>query len=144
MEKPGNAADNPRHTAGGGIGFVRQISAQYHGIEPADDADVLSVNLVIVLGGFTLLRNIFGNRHTFVWKWSIPATGVLIMISDFSYFYGVSQPDAPISMISLVRRCSCAVSFFLGAMIFRDKNIKEKSAALILLLAGAAILALAK
>lgn len=103
-----------------------------------------SINLVLVLGSFTLLRNIFGNRHRFIWKWTIPVTGMLITISDFSYFYGVSQPDAPISMISLVRRCSCVVSFFLGALIFRDKNIKEKALALILLLGGAALLALAK
>jgi drug/metabolite transporter (DMT)-like permease len=52
--------------------------------------------------------------------------------------------DAPISMISLLRRCSCVVTFFVGALIFHDRNVKRKAAALVLLLAGAAMLALLK
>jgi transporter family protein len=103
-----------------------------------------SLDLVVILGAAWGIRTLFRHRHPFVWKWSIPATGILLIIADYSYFYALSQDGAPISMISLVRRCSCAVSFFLGAAIFRDKNIKSKSAALILLLAGAAMLALAK
>ena len=67
-----------------------------------------------------------------------------IPVADYSYFYALACEEAPISMISLVRRCSCAVSFFLGAAIFRDKNIKSKALALLLLLLGAALLALAK
>jgi len=47
-------------------------------------------------------------------------------------------------MISLLRRCSCVVTFVVGAVIFHDRNMKRKAAALVLLLAGAAILALAK
>jgi drug/metabolite transporter (DMT)-like permease len=36
------------------------------------------------------------------------------------------------------------VTFFLGALIFHDRNLKRKTAALLLLLTGAAILAFAK
>lgn len=101
-----------------------------------------SLDLVILLGAAWGIRNCFGHAHPFVWKWSIPATGILLILADYSYFYAVSQADAPISMISLVRRCSCAVSFFIGAVLFKDRNLKEKTLALILLLAGAALLAL--
>lgn len=103
-----------------------------------------SLDLVVLLGTAWVVRKCFGHQHHFVWKWSIPATGILLIIADYSYFYAVSTVDAPISMISLVRRCSCAVSFFIGAMIFRDKNIAGKSWALLLLLAGVALLALAR
>ncbi|MBE6355590.1 MAG: DMT family transporter [Lentisphaerae bacterium] len=103
-----------------------------------------SLDLVILLGAAWGIRACFGHRHKFNWKWSIPATGILLIIADYCYFYAVSQPEAPISMISLVRRCSCVVSFFIGAMIFRDKNIRKKSWALLLLILGAALLALAK
>lgn len=99
------------------------------------------INLVLVMGVFTLIRNFFGQRRQFYWKWTIFMTAVLITLSDFCYFFGVSQPRAPISMISIVRRCSCAVTFILGALIFRDKNIREKALALILLLTGAVLLA---
>ena len=101
-----------------------------------------SLDLVIMLGAAWGIRCCFGKSHPFVWKWSIPATGILLIIADYCYFYALSLTDAPISMISLVRRCSCVVSFFIGAMIFKDKNLKEKTWALILLLAGAAMLAL--
>lgn len=102
-----------------------------------------SLDLVLLLGTAWWIRTLFGRKHPFIWKWSIPATGILLIISDYSYFFAVSQADAPISIISLLRRCSCVVSFFIGAWIFRDKNMKSKIWALLLLLAGAALLALA-
>lgn len=103
-----------------------------------------SLDLVIVLGLAWGLRHCFGHRHPFVWRWSIPATGILLIIADFCYFQAVGMAGAPISMISLLRRCSCVVTFFLGALIFHDRNLKRKTAALLLLLTGAAILAFAK
>ncbi|MBO7327918.1 MAG: EamA family transporter [Lentisphaeria bacterium] len=102
-----------------------------------------SIDLVFLLGTVWAIRQFFGHRHPFVWKWSIPATGILLIISDYTYFFAVSLSDAPISMISLVRRCSCVVSFFIGAWIFHDKNLKSKSWILLLLLAGTTLLALA-
>ena len=103
-----------------------------------------SLGLVAVLGAAWGIRSCFGSRHEFVWKWSIPVTGILLIIADFCYFHAVSMADAPISMISLLRRCSCVVTFFVGALIFHDRNVKRKAAALVLLLAGAAMLALLK
>ena len=103
-----------------------------------------SLGLVVVLGAAWGIRSCFGERRNFVWKWSIPVTGILLIIADFCYFHAVSMTDAPISMISLLRRCSCVVTFVVGAVIFHDRNMKRKAAALVLLLAGAAILALAK
>ena len=103
-----------------------------------------SLDLVVMLGGAWGIRSCFGHRRRFIWKWSIPATGILLVMADYVYFFAVSMDGAPISMISLVRRCSCVVSFFVGAMLFHDKNIRQKSWALLLLLIGAALLALAK
>jgi transporter family protein len=103
-----------------------------------------SLDLVILLGAAWGIRKLFGHPHPFTWKWSIPATGILLIIADYCYFFAVSQDGAPISMISLVRRCSCAVSFFIGAMIFHDRNITRKTWALLLLIIGAALLAMAK
>jgi transporter family protein len=103
-----------------------------------------SLYLVVFLGAAWGIRTLFGHHHPFQWRWSIPVTGILLILADFCYFNAVSVPDAPISMISLLRRCSCVVTFVLGVKIFRDVNVKRKAAALVLLLAGAAILALAK
>ncbi len=103
-----------------------------------------SLYLVIFLGAAWAVAGFSGQKHRFVWRWSIPATGILLVLADFVYFYAVSMPEAPISMISLLRRCSCVVTFFLGAKIFHDVNIKRKTFALLLLVIGAALLALAK
>lgn len=103
-----------------------------------------SLDLVLILGAALTLRTLFGHKHPFVWKWTIPATGILLIVADYCHFFSLSLPEAPISMISLVRRCSCVVSFFVGALIFRDRNLGSKTWALLLLLTGAALLALAK
>jgi multidrug transporter EmrE-like cation transporter len=41
-----------------------------------------------------------------------------------------------------MRRSNCIVSFTLGVWIFKDQNIKRKAFALLLILAGVALLAL--
>ncbi len=104
-----------------------------------------SLDMVVFLGAAWGVRSCFGHHHPFVWRWSIPVTGILLILADFCYFHAVSVPDAPISMISLLRRCgSCVITFGLGVKIFRDINVKRKAAALVLLIAGAVLLALAK
>ena len=102
-----------------------------------------AVDLVATLGAAWAVRRRFGRRRPLIWKWSIPATGILLILSDFCYFHAVSQPGAPISMISMLRRCSCVVTFFVGARIFHDVNLKRKTVALALLIGGAVVLALA-
>lgn len=104
-----------------------------------------SVDLVFILGTAFLIRDLFfGQKHRFVWRWSILFTGVLLILADYLYFYAVSLPDIHISILSLVRRCSCVVTFAVGVYYFRDANIKRKAIALALILSGVFILALTK
>ena len=105
-----------------------------------------SLNLVIVLGANYLLRKLFKSphQHCFHWHWSIAATGILLIAADFCYFYAVSLPDIHISVVSLLRRSNCIVSFALGVMVFREKHLGKKFAAMLLILLGVALLALNK
>ena len=104
-----------------------------------------SVDLVLILGTAYLLKQRFGHgTREFHWRWSIPATGVLLIIADWLYFYALSLPETQISILSLLRRCSCVVTFAAGCFYFRDKNVKIKAAALAAILAGVVLLALAK
>ena len=104
-----------------------------------------SVDLVFILGAACLVRaKCFGKKHKFVWRWTIPLTGVLLILADFLYFHAVGMPDIKISIVSLVRRCSCIVSFMAGAWYFRDVHVKKKACALALILLGVVILALEK
>jgi len=104
-----------------------------------------SVDLVVILGAGCLVRSLcFGKKHKFIWRWTIPLTGILLIAADFLYFYALNLPDIRISLVSLVRRCSCIVSFTAGAWYFRDVHVKKKACALALILLGVVILALAK
>ena len=104
-----------------------------------------ALNLV-VLFSLTLLivRATRRDRCRFEWRWSIPVTGMLLILSDFLYFYALSLPDVHISVLSLFRRCSCVITFIVGAYVFHDINMRRKAYALLVILAGAVIIALNK
>lgn len=104
-----------------------------------------SVDLVLVLGAAYLIRKfIFKQGVSFEWRWTIPVTGILLIAADYLYFYAVSLPEIHISILSLVRRCSCVVTFAFGVWYFKDLNVRRKIYALALILLGVAILGLAK
>ena len=65
-------------------------------------------------------------------------------MADWLYFYALSLPDTQVSILSLLRRCSCVVTFTAGCACFHDRNVKVKAAALAAILAGVVLLALAK
>ncbi|OQA77030.1 MAG: EamA-like transporter family protein [Lentisphaerae bacterium ADurb.Bin242] len=104
-----------------------------------------SIDLVFILGAAFLVRSLFfGQKRRFEWRWSIVFTGILLILADYLYFYAVSLPDIHISILSLVRRCSCIVTFGVGVYYFRDAHIKRKAVALVLILSGVFLLALAR
>ena len=70
------------------------------------------------------------------WHWSIVLISVFLSAADFVYFYALSQPEAMISIVSMVRRGSVIVSFLFGAAVFREKNLKGKVVDLLLVLLG--------
>lgn len=104
-----------------------------------------SLDLVLVLGAVYFIRGrCFPAAHKFIWRWTIPLTGVLLIIADYAYFYAVSLPDIQISVLSLIRRASCIVTFVAGVYCFREKYVTRKACALAVVLAGIAGLALWK
>ncbi len=72
----------------------------------------------------------------FRWDWCIILISVFLAVADFVYFYALSLQGAMISIVSMVRRGSVLVSFFFGAWMFREKNLKSKVVDLLLVLLG--------
>ena len=72
----------------------------------------------------------------FHWDWCIILISVFLSAADFVYFYSLSLDGSMISIVSMVRRSSVLVSFFFGAMIFHEKNLKSKVIDLLLVLLG--------
>jgi drug/metabolite transporter (DMT)-like permease len=78
----------------------------------------------------------------FHWRWAIIGVSVFLSTADFLYFYSLSNPDAMISIVSMIRRGSVIVSFLFGALFFHEKNLKAKALDLVLMLLGMVFLAI--
>ena len=70
----------------------------------------------------------------FQWRWSILLVAVFLTAADFVYFYALTDPDAMISIVSMVRRSSVLVSFAGGVLFFHEKNLKGKAIDLLLII----------
>ena len=96
---------------------------------------------------FTLVNGLlwWPNRKrttAFQWRWTVPWIGILLVIADFVYFVGVSDPDALIVILSVLRRCSVLVSFFVGAFLFREVNKRKKAWVLMGIMVGVLLIIL--
>ena len=92
----------------------------------------------IMMGVVLLLVWFPSRKHTTPFRphWAILCISVFLSAADFVYFYALSQPGAMVSVVSMVRRGSVIVSFMFGALLFREKNLKNKAIDLLLVLLG--------
>ena len=72
----------------------------------------------------------------FQWTWAIPMISILLSAADLAYFVALSDGEAMISVVSMIRRGSVVVSFACGAMLFKEKNLRTKAIDLVFILAG--------
>lgn len=79
-------------------------------------------------------------RERFRWDWRLLVIAVLITASDMLYFFSLKGEGAMLSIISMLRRCSVVITFVLGAILFKEKRIKDKAIDLAILMAGLALL----
>ena len=78
-------------------------------------------------------------RHAttpFHWSWAIPLISVFLSLADFAYLFALRDPDAMISVVSMVRRGSVVVSFLCGAVLFRERRLRSKAVDLACILVG--------
>lgn len=112
-----------------------------HSVQIAPDAVLLWF-----MGGMTVIYAIACavsarfDATPFKWRWSIPAVGILLAVSDFLYFTAISAPDARISILSTIRRSSTIITFLVGGAIFRETNLLRKGLALAAILVGVCLL----
>ena len=77
-----------------------------------------------------------GRTTPFRWSWAIPLISVFLTLADFAYLYALQEPDAMISIVSMIRRGSVVVSFLCGAMLFHERNLRSKAVDLAFILVG--------
>ena len=81
-------------------------------------------------------------RNKFTWSIYIHVIGMVLVVSDFLYFYGLSLTGALIAVMSILRRSSVIISFAAGALFFGEGNLKRKGLALLGILLGVALIVL--
>lgn len=75
-------------------------------------------------------------RSPFQWRWSIPLIAVFLLTADFLYFYGLSNEDALVSVVSTLRRTSVIIAFGYGVVHLKEKQWKSKLACIVAILFG--------
>lgn len=91
----------------------------------------------VIMMGLLMIFIWYPKRKTsspFSWRWSIPLISIFLVCADFAYFFSLSDQNALISIVSLVRRSGVLVSFLAGWLFFREKNIKGKAVDLVMVL----------
>lgn len=72
----------------------------------------------------------------FRWSWTIPFISIFLCGADFLYMWALTDEEAMISVVSMIRRGSVVVSFLFGALVFHEKNLRSKAHDLALVLLG--------
>ena len=66
-----------------------------------------------------------GHTTPFRWSWAIPLISVFLTLADFAYLYALRDPDAMISIVSMIRRGSVVVSLLWGAVLFHERHLRS-------------------
>lgn len=120
-----------------GVGSAFCDKILMRGIQPASVQAWCGLYIALLYGVLTLI--IWLPKHKtdrFEWRWSIVLIAIFLSIADFCYFNALAQEGALLAVISLIRRGSVVVSFTLGAIFFRERNLRSKALALCVLLVG--------
>ena len=101
------------------------------------------LDLLVFFGATYLIQHLAGlNRTPFIWRWSIPLVGVLLVTADWFYFAALGEPGVAISILALIRRSNVVLSFLLGILFFHEQHYRKKAIALASIVAGVVLLLL--
>ena len=81
-----------------------------------------------------------GSADPFHWSWAIPLISLFLSAADVAYLFALSDADAMISVVSMIRRSSVLVSFTCGAILFHERNLRAKAIDLLFIFIGAILL----
>lgn len=114
--------------------YDRHILGQ---IEPLAVQSWFCVYQVVMMGAIVAVLSLTNRLTTpFRWSWAIPMISIFLTAADMAYFVALSQPEAMVSVVSMVRRSSVVVSFACGALLFGERNLRSKAIDLAFILVG--------
>ena len=112
------------------------------GFEPLALQRWTNLYITALLALILLIQYLADKEHFqgFAWDWRILIIAVLITAADAAYFFAIKDPDAMLSVISIIRRCSVLVTFLGGALILKEGQIRDKALDMVLMMAGVGLL----
>lgn len=75
-----------------------------------------------------------------LWSLYIPLVGISWVIAELIYFFAINEPDANVTYLSVFRRMSLVVGFFLSAFFIGEKNFRRKFIIISLIVASTFLL----
>ena len=111
-------------------------------MEPLFVQSWTNLYVTILLAILLLVQYLTDKEHfqPFAWDWRILLISVFITVADAMYFFAVKQPDALLSIISMIRRCSVLITFLGGVLILKEGHVRDKALDMVLMMAGVALL----
>lgn len=78
--------------------------------------------------------------QAFQWRPVIAVVSPLLLVADWFYFVALSDPQAMVSVVSVVRRTSVVIALVFGARALSEANFRAKLGCVVLILAGVVLL----
>ena len=103
---------------------------------------VISALIALIMAAIVLFGR-FAHRdyyQPYKHDWAIWLIALFITASDFLYFLSLHSSGAMLSVVSMLRRSSVIITFIFGAILFKEKRLRSKGLALLILLIAMAIL----
>ena len=129
-----------------GAAVMGAVSALYdkyllQRFEPLEVQGWYTIYQLIIMGvTMAVIMKAWHQPTVFIGKWSILFISIFLTGADLCYFYALSQPDAMIAVVSMIRRGSVIVSFFYGVIFLHEKDVKAKTIDLCVLLIALGLL----
>ena len=129
-----------------GAAVMGAVSALYdkyllQRFEPLEVQGWYTIYQLIIMGvTMAVIMKAWHQPTVFIWKWSILFISIFLTGAVLCYFYALSQPDAMIAVVSMIRRGSVIVSFFYGVIFLHEKDVKAKTIDLCVLLIALGLL----
>lgn len=111
-------------------------------LEPLFVQSWTNVYVSVLLALTIFIRHLLnpGLQVRFRWDWTLLLIAVLITGADFLYFFSLHSEGALLSVVSMVRRSSVIITFVVGAVLFKEKNLRSKALDLVIMLAAMALI----
>ena len=114
---------------------------QHAGLEPTTLQAWFTIYLVPVTVPLAVWWYRWGRQeHPFRWRRSIALVSPLLIAADWFYFTALADPQAMVSIVSVIRRSSVIIALAFGVGALSEGNLRAKSICVGIILVGVMLL----